>query len=225
MHAPATALEPVRRHKRLVTLVSLALVLGVASLPIGDWDHEFAGIGHLIGNEVIWWICVAALLWYVRNVERRPLSSIGLRKPGIGNIVFGVCAGLLITVVLGAMYFIVLPVLHLNDSVASSANAGALMAAPFWWRFISTIRAAVAEEIFFRGYAIERMQELSGSRTAAVVVSCAVFTFAHVSSWGWSHELFVAIGGLAFSLLYLWRRNLWVNIIAHFIVDAVSVLA
>jgi hypothetical protein len=25
--------------------------------------------------------------------------------------------------------------------------------------------------------------------------------------------------------LYPWRRNLWVNIIAHFIVDAVSVLA
>jgi membrane protease YdiL (CAAX protease family) len=35
----------------------------------------------------------------------------------------------------------------------------------------------------------------------------------------------VAVGGLAFSLLYLWRRNLWANIIVHFIADAMSVLA
>jgi membrane protease YdiL (CAAX protease family) len=224
MNTLATEIEPIRKRKWLVTLVGLALALGVACLPIGDWDREFAGIGHLIGNEAIWWIYVAAILLYVRKIERRLLSSIGFRTPGISNIALGACAGLLITAVLGAMYFVVLPALHLNDSMASTSNAGALMATPFWWRFISTIRAAVTEEVLFRGYAMERIEELSGSRTVAVVVSCVIFTLAHVSSWGWSHELFVAVGGLAFSLLYLWRRNLWVNIIAHFIVDAVSVL-
>ena len=224
MNTLATEIEPLRKRKWLVTLVGLALALGVACLPIGDWDYEFAGIGHLIGNEAIWWIYIAAVLLYVRKIERRLLSSIGFRTPGISNIALGACAGLLITAVLGAMYFVVLPALHLNDSMASTSNAGALMATPFWWRFISTIRAAVTEEVLFRGYAMERIEELSGSRTIAVVVSCVIFTLAHVSSWGWSHELFVAVGGLAFSLLYLWRRNLWVNIIAHFIVDAVSVL-
>ena len=224
MNTLATEIEPIRKRKWLVTLVGLALALGIACLPIGDWDHEFAGIGHLIGNEAIWWIYVAAILLYVRKIERRLLSSIGFRTPGIRNIALGACAGLLITAVLGAMYFVVLPAFHLNDSVASTSNAGALMATPFWWRFISTIRAAVTEEVLFRGYAMERIEELSGSRIVAVVVSCAIFTLAHVSAWGWSHELTVAIGGLAFSLLYLWRRNLWVNTIAHFIVDAVSVL-
>jgi membrane protease YdiL (CAAX protease family) len=86
------------------------------------------------------------------------------------------------------------------------------------------VRAAVAEEVLFRGYAMERIEELTGSRAVATILSLAVFTLDHVSSWGWSHELVVAVGGLAFSLLYLWRRNLWVNIIAHFIVDAASVL-
>ncbi|HWX67876.1 MAG TPA: CPBP family intramembrane glutamic endopeptidase [Rhodanobacter sp.] len=225
MNTLTTELQSTARRKWLVTLVGLALALGVACLPIGDWDHEFAGIGHLVGNEAIWWIYVAAVLWYVRKREYRPLSSIGFRTPGMKNIALGVGAGLLITAVLGAMYIVVLPALHLNDSVASTTNASALMATPLWWRFISTIRAAVTEEVLFRGYALERIEELSGSRIVAVAVSCAVFTLAHVSSWGWSHELIVAVGGLAFSLLYLWRRNLWVNIIAHFIVDAMSVLA
>jgi membrane protease YdiL (CAAX protease family) len=176
----ATELESNPRRKWPVALVGIALALGTACLPIGEWDHEFSGIGHLVGNEAIWWIYVAAILLYVRKIERRPLSSIGFRTPGIRNIALGVCAGLLTTTVLGVMYLVVLPLLHLNDAVASSGNAGKLMATPLWWRFISTIRAAVAEEVLFRGYAIERIEELSGSRIAAVVVSCAIFIFAHV---------------------------------------------
>ncbi|HWU77639.1 MAG TPA: type II CAAX endopeptidase family protein [Rhodanobacter sp.] len=206
------------------TLVGLLLALGPASLPIGNWDHEFAGVGHLIGNEVIWWIYVAAMLLYVCKVERRPLTSIGFRRPGGRNVFIGMLAGMVVLLVLGTMYYLILPTLHLKDSVASTTNGAALMATPFWWRVISTIRAAVSEEILFRGYAMERIEESSGSRILAVVISCTIFTVDHVSAWGWSHELVVAIGGLSFALLYLWRRNLWVNIIAHFIVDAASVL-
>jgi len=212
------------RRRWPVALAGLLLALGVVSLPIGRWDHEFAGVGHLVGNEAIWWAYLAAMLLYVRRIERRPLASIGFRPPGAANLALGVLAGVAVLAMLGAMYFLVLPALHLGDSVAATANGGALMATPFWWRLVSTVRAAVAEEVLFRGYAMERIEELTGSRTVATVLSLAVFTLDHVSSWGWSHELVVAVGGLAFSLLYLWRRNLWVNIIAHFIVDAASVL-
>jgi membrane protease YdiL (CAAX protease family) len=212
------------RRRWPVALAGLLLALGVVSLPIGRWDHEFAGVGHLVGNEAIWWAYLAAMLLYVRRIERRPLASIGFRPPGAANLALGVLAGVAVLAMLGAMYFLVLPALHLDDSVAATANGGALMATPFWWRLVSTVRAAVAEEVLFRGYAMERIEELTGSRAVATVLSLAVFTLDHVSSWGWSHELVVAVGGLAFSLLYLWRRNLWVNIIAHFIVDAASVL-
>jgi membrane protease YdiL (CAAX protease family) len=219
-----TPLEPTRKRKWLITIVGLLIALGFASLPFSHWDHEFADIAHLVGNEVIWWIYVAVVLLYVLGVERRPLSSIGFRAPGAKNLAIGVGAGVLITLGLGALYYLILPALHLNDSIASTSSANALMTTPFWWRFISTVRAAVSEEVLFRGYAMERIEELSGSRVIAVFISCSLFTLAHVSAWGWSHELIVAFGGLAFSLLYLWRRNLWVNIIAHFIVDAASVL-
>lgn len=225
MQTLATRFKPVDRRTWLVTLAGLLLALGVVSLPFSEWDHEFAGIGHLLGNEAIWWVYIAAMLLYVRKVERRPLSSIGFRPPGIGNTLIGVAAGVVVLAVLGTMYFLILPALHLSDSVASTANGSALMATPFWWRLISTVRAAVSEEVLFRGYAMQRIEEVSGSRSIALLLSLAVFTIDHVTYWGWSHELIVALGGLAFSLLYLWRRNLWVNIIAHFIVDAATVLA
>jgi uncharacterized protein len=51
-----------------------------------------------------------------------------------------------------------------------------------------------------------------------------VFTVEHIATWGWSHVLIAGFGGLLLTLLYVWRRNLWINIIAHFVVDGVSVL-
>lgn len=225
MQAPVIRPKAAGRRGWPVVLAGLLLALGAASLPIGDWDREFAGTGHLVGNEAIWWAYVGAMLLYVQRIERRPLSSIGLRAPGPGNTLIGAVAGLVVLAAMGAMYFLVLPALHLDDSVAATANGRSLMATPLWWRLISTVRAAVAEEVLFRGYAMERIEELSGSRAIATVVSCTVFTLDHVTAWGWSHELVVAVGGLAFSLLYLWRRDLWTNILAHFVVDAASVLA
>jgi uncharacterized protein len=49
--------------------------------------------------------------------------------------------------------------LHLSES----QQMNQLVSTPFWWRAISVIRAAVGEEVLFRGYAISRSRELSGS--------------------------------------------------------------
>jgi len=209
---------------RRITLAGIVFALGFAGLPISTWDHEFADIPHLVGNELIWWAAVALLLLYVVKIERRPLSSIGLRSPGLKNTGIGIALGVVTIALLGILYLRVLPALHLEDHVADSANAAELLATPFWWRLVSTLRAAVAEEILFRGYALQRIEDLSGSKAAALLISCAVFTAEHLPAWGASHAIIVAVAALAFSLAYLWRRNLWVCIIAHFMVDAISVL-
>jgi membrane protease YdiL (CAAX protease family) len=95
---------------------------------------------------------------------------------------------------------------------------------PFWRRLISVIRAAIGEEVIFRGFAIERGREIFRSLRTAGVLSWIVFTFEHRTTWGWSHVLIAGFGGLLLTLLYMWRRNLWVNIIAHLVVDGASVL-
>jgi membrane protease YdiL (CAAX protease family) len=70
---------------------------------------------------------------------------------------------------LALIYYVIFPELHVNEDQAINQVA----ATPFWWRFITVIRAAVAEAIFFRGYAIERMQELTGDLRIAAIVPCA----------------------------------------------------
>jgi uncharacterized protein len=220
MSTTATQVMTDRRKPWLLVSVGLLLALGGISLPFGTWDHAFASVGHMAANELVYWGLVAAILGYVIRMERRPLSSIGLRKPGGGDIVAALATGVLMIAVLAVMYLIVLPALHWDET----QQLQTLTVMPFWLRFISVVRAAVSEEVLFRGYALERVQELTGSRSAAGIFTWAIFTLEHFSYWGWHHLLIAGTAGAMLTLLYLWRRNLWANMLAHFMVDAVGFL-
>ncbi|MGA9852803.1 MAG: CPBP family intramembrane glutamic endopeptidase [Gammaproteobacteria bacterium] len=123
--------------------------------------------------------------------------------------------GILIVAGLACIYYIVFPALHWKET----QQIDQISSIPYWLNILIVVRAAVSEEILFRGYAIGRLEGLTGSRAVAAVVSCAVFTYDHVGYWGW-HRVFIAgFAGILLTLLYLWRRNLWVYMLAHFIVD------
>jgi len=201
-----------------VKLLGLVFTLGFPTLLI--FHQTLAGVNHLVRDEIIWWAAVAAVLLYVRFAERRPLSSVGYRQPAMRDIGIGIASSIVLLAGLASIFYVVLPALHLN--LAQQVNQ--LLALPIWIRLILVLRGVVAEELFYRGYAIERLQELTRSRSIAGVLSCIVFTYAHVGAWGWAQLFFAGFAGIVLTLLYLWRRNLWVNMIAHALVDGVGVL-
>ena len=210
-----------RRSSWRTSALGLLLFLTLPGLPLSRWENEFSGVGHLIGYEAIWWSMVTALLLYVLNVEHRPLASIGFRGPKAADIFIGIAAGLLAVAGVAVIYFWIFPALHWNES----QPVNQLAATPLWWRLVSVVRAAVAEEMVFRGYAMERTLELSNSMAAACLLSWSVFTLEHVSTWGWSHVMVAGFGGAVLTAQYAWRRNLWSNILAHCLIDGILVLA
>ncbi|HEX4080846.1 MAG TPA: CPBP family intramembrane glutamic endopeptidase [Rhizomicrobium sp.] len=110
---------------------------------------------------------------------------------------------------------------HLKINVA---NYEAIIGAPLAYRIALVTRAAVCEEILFRAYPIERLREWSGSAWLAGLVSWAVFTYAHLSSWGAPQLIVAGLGGALLTIRYLWRRNIWSNMLAHWIADSGFVL-
>jgi len=201
--------------------IGLVVALSFPSLPVAKWVNEFGGSGNLVGYEIIWWALVVFLLAYAGLVERQPLSSFGFRTLTKVDFVAAMVAALVMVAGLATIYFLVFPWLGISEN----NQIGVLLATPLWWRIISVIRAAVSEEMLFRGYAMERLEGLTGSQGVAATVSCVVFAAAHVGPWGWGHLLIAGFGGVMLTALYLWRRNLWVNIIAHAVVDGVVVLS
>ena len=63
-----------------------------------------------------------------------------------------------------------------------------------------------------------------GSKWLAAAATLVLFTLMHVPAVGWAHLLTVGIVGGLVTMLYLWRRNLLVNVVAHATIDAVGLL-
>jgi membrane protease YdiL (CAAX protease family) len=177
----------------------------------------------LTREAIIWGFALAILLW-LTSVEHLPLSSIGFRRPTWKSVLFGFLAAIVITVIMTLQFAVVIPLLHLSAS-AAVAQQQAILKTPFWYRILTLLRAAVVEEIIFRGYLIEKIRQVSGSTGLAVAVSVLAFTCAHLRGWGPVHLIPVAAFGLVLALLYVWRRDLPSNILAHFLSDAVGFLA
>lgn len=201
--------------------IGLLLSLGIALLPLGNWGSRGGVLGPLASREIFWWTAVVVVILYVLLVERRPLSSVGYRRFGFCSFLIGIVAGILLVAGIPLIYFFVFPLLHLKMNTAEMQSLGST---PFWYRFALVTRAAVAEELLFRGYPITRIEELTGSRWLAGVVSWAAFTIAHLSSWGWAQLVIAGYGGVVLTILFIWRRNLWVNMIAHWIGDGAGFL-
>jgi len=83
------------------------------------------------------------------------------------------------------------------------------------------LRAGGVEELFYRGYAIERLQFLGLNRWWAGVSPLLIFGIGHATN-GWANVV-LALGAVL-TAVYLWRRDLAANMIGHFMVDFISVL-
>lgn len=81
------------------------------------------------------------------------------------------------------------------------------------------------EEILFRGLAIEQLTVLTGRRRLSVFLATLVFILGHMLNFDWAQLVPVAGASIVVAGLYVWRHDLWANIIAHTAIDVVAVLS
>src|SRR5262245_46018268 len=212
--------QPMADRRSALSIVGIIITLGFPNLPISQWMDEFAIVAHLVGYELIWWAMVVMVFLYVVLLEERTGASLGFRALRKFDLIIAIVSAIVMCAGLAAIYFLVFPLLGISET----PQIDRLLATPFWWRVIPVIRAGVSDVLLFRGYALVRIGEVTGSVRVASIVSCAAFAIAHVGPWGWAHLLIASFGGIVLTALYLWRRNLWVNMITHVLVDAAAVL-
>lgn len=217
--SPTTPAESARTWRRGPVLTLLVMVL--LQLPIGGFLVRGDSIRADVEREGVFWVLTFLLLAYILLVERRPLSSVGLSLPTWKSAVFGLIAAIVMVAGMAAIYMVVFPALGLSTNEATTAS---VKATPMWFRVMLILRAATFEEILYRGFVIERLTELTRLRWLAALISLTVFTFAHLSGWGWAHLMIAGFGGLILTALYLFRRDLASNMLAHFLTDAVGFL-
>src|SRR5262249_52883117 len=109
-------------------------------------------------------------------------------------------------------------VIKLLELPVGSADSSAFDKLPTWVLLIVIIRAGFIEEFFYRGYAIERLQSLTGSRFLAGSLQLLLFAVFHYRQ-GWAGITVALLTGAVLTGVYMYKRNLWVTITTHFLGD------
>lgn len=145
--------------------------LSLAGVRAG-WLVDRLGLGDGLGRHLVKWLPAAGVVLYGRVVEGRPLDTL---RPRGGPVRFcrHVCVGLTVALcsntVLG-------PVFDRFDDGGFEADLTRFAALSTPERLVVAVTAGVIEEPVFRGYAVEQLAELTGSRAAADALTTAAVT-------------------------------------------------
>jgi CAAX protease family protein len=165
-------------------------------------------------KESLIWVSALALIVIIRRGERLPMRSIGL---GTTRWWKSILWGFIIAIVSAVA---LLALAHLTG-YGHGPGSAAFEKLPLWLITAIVFRAGVVEELFYRGYAIERLQMIGLGRFWSVAVPLVIFSLGHWSG-GAANILIAFAAGLILTGFYLWRRDLVANMIGHSLVDFVA---
>jgi len=171
------------------------------------------GTALVIIREVLIFASAGALLVLVKRGEKLPLRTIGLgtsvwwKSALWGLVTMLLCGGA--AELLGMLT---------KDGHGTTSPFDRL---PLWVCILIVFRAGIVEELFYRGYAIERLRAMGAGRLASAALPLFVFAAGHYVG-AWSTVLQPLVLGGILTGLYLWRRDLVANILAHTLVDLVG---
>jgi membrane protease YdiL (CAAX protease family) len=162
-------------------------------------------------KEALIWVSAVTLLVIIRRGERLPMRSIGL---GTARWWMSILWGLVVAVVSAA----VVGGLAYLTGYGHGPGSAAFEKLPLWLITLIVFRAGVVEELFYRGYAIERLQMIGLGRFWSITIPLVIFSLGHWSG-GAANILIALAAGAILTGFYLWRRDLVANMNGHISVD------
>ena len=203
----------------ILGLVGLLIAWGLPLTGLADAVSSNPLLSARLTRELVWWTIGLIVLGWVLVIERQSLASIGLRRPTVGTLVWGVIFVVPLMASVMLCFAVIFPLLGLHQDMATTRS---IVAVPLWLQTATMLRAGVVEEIIYRGYAIERLTMLTERRWLAAILAGAVFIAVHAGGWAPSQLIVVAFGTTILTALYLWRRDLVACMIAHALTDIIG---
>ena len=206
------------KNKLLPTSIALILSLfGITFLgDIFKWIYNPQSYSSvIIFSDIRKWLFALLVILIVWFWEKRKMESVGVRKLEIRTVLAAVMFGV-ISVISGV---IVLGVFINFLGIEQPETLSGITQLPLIIKLLTITTAAITEELFYRGYAIERIGELSGSYLLAGLISGVIFLGIHYSSWKLAGAIPQFIFTVSLVVFYLKKRNLIASIIMHWVIN------
>ncbi len=214
--APAPAAS-----RSLASALGLLIALGGPALIIWVRSAGLAASGLLAQramSSIAFWAIMAVVLLWVALVEQKPLSSLGFRRLGVKSLAWGFGAGVVILILLSLLG---LALSRLAPSSLPEIDQFGTL--PLMMRAFLVLTSGLSEELLFIAYPLTRLQAITGSRFVAAAITLVVFVALHIPGRDVTALINVGVAGALLIGFFLWRRDLWSNILAHASVDFVPI--
>ena len=199
----------------LVIVLAVEFVLRDFLLPENANDISI-GLA-LVGEWVT--LCLLVFVW-VPRVEKKNMASIGFGRFRRRHLGWGVL-----------VYVVVLVASSISGFVLQSVGLPSLRSLQplikgygFATLFGLFLTGTFLEEVFYRGYLIERMTVLTRHRWVAAFVSWLLFTLVHLKFFGLGPTIDTSVISAALVLLYVKEKSIWPCIVVHGINDLLAFL-
>ena len=169
-------------------------------------------------------LVVIPLLWYTlvnRLSIKEIFARLQLRREGLGNaLLWGfltVIVAFALTIAIGLLYMFVTK----NDpsTFSNIPDLQQLFSLPSLYLIVAI--QPFCEELFFRGFLLEKLSKLRGA-VFAMVVTSILFGISHLS-YTYAYAAVVAVMlGVLFSVVVLKTKNLYSAIFAHTLINITS---
>jgi CAAX protease family protein len=208
---PAAATRPTQTS--LATWIGLlwSLFGMLAIREVVKRAYPASGAGPTELREGLMFAGAVGLLLLVTLWEKLPLTSIGLGTTRWWkSLLWSLPLTVACLLAAGGLVYL--------TNYGHGKTAAGLDQLPLWLVTVIVLRAGIVEELFYRGFAIERLQAMGLGRWAAALIPLVIFSVGHWTG-GAANILIAFVLGAFLSLFYLWRRDLVANMFAHFLVD------
>src|SRR5437870_10066032 len=150
-------------------------------------------------KETLIWASAAALLVIIRRGERLSFRSIGLGTcRWWKSIAWGLVIAIVSAVVVGSLAYL--------TGYGHGPGSAAFEKLPLWLITLIVFRAGVVEELFYRGYAIERLRMIGLGSFRSVTIPLVVFSLGHWSG-GAANILIALAAGISLRGFHFSRRS------------------
>ena len=203
------------------SLVGILIVLGSEFLIRNILLPESANELHIrVAILVEWLILFFLLTVWIPIIEKKSLQSIGFGKFRWRHLWFGILTYIIVTVAMIISGIL----LEANGLQPVRSLQAVLQTYRFSTLFGLFLTGTILEEIFYRGYLIDRLGVLLGQPWLAGLVSWLAFTLVHLKFFGIGPTIDISILSAALVMLFLKEKSIWPCIVTHGINNALSYL-
>lgn len=219
----------------IITLVIASAILHVPMLNLADelLKPENVQVSRLLQIAATFFYMATPAIIFSFIVSRRPFAALDFGKRINSTQIMWVVAIAVIALILGGALGELNSMIPIPDTWAAKFKAMedeynkqvlALSSMHTVADYIISLLLiallpAIFEEMFFRGAMQQVFIKLFGNALSGILLTSIIFSAIHLSYYGFLPRLFL---GMMLGYVFYYSKNLWLNILAHFLNNAIA---